>query len=47
MNGDYGSLVAKIIGVDYAGGLNVRFDAVITGGMRINWLIVDSTNAGE
>ena len=47
MNGDHGAQPAGITGVDYQGGLNVRFSAVITGGMRINWLIIDSTNAGE
>ena len=47
MNGDHGAQPVGIASVDYQGGLNVRFNAVITGGMRINWLIVDSTNAGE
>ena len=47
MNGDWGSQNVNIIGVDYSGGLDVRFDRIISGGMRINWIIVDSTNAGE
>lgn len=47
MNGDRNSQPAQITSVDYSGGLNVRFSAVISGSMRINWIIVDSTNAGE
>ena len=47
MNGDRGSQNAMVTSVDYQGGLNVRFDRTVGGGMRINWIIVDSTNAGE
>ena len=47
MNGDYDPQNAQVTSVDYAGGLNARFDRLVGGGMRINWLIVDSTNAGE
>ena len=47
MNGDRAAQDFMITGVDYQGGLNVRFNRIVTGGMRINWIIVDSTNAGE
>ena len=47
MNGDYGSQNGMITGVDYQGGVNVRFNRIVSGGMRVNWIIVDSTNAGE
>lgn len=47
MNGDYGSQDAQVISVDYQGGLNVRFNRIVTGNMRINWIIVDYPNAGE
>lgn len=47
MNGDRAAQPAAITSVDYQGGLNVRFSGTISGGMRINWIIVDSTNAGE
>ena len=47
MNGDHAAQSVAVASVDYDGGLNVRFSAVLSGNMRINWIIVDSTNAGE
>ena len=51
MNGDYylsGTQSAQAIGVDYDGAcLNVTFNTTISGLFRVNWSIVDSTNAGE
>lgn len=47
MNGDRAANPGIIIGTDYQVGLNAQFSTTVSGTMRINWIIVDSTNAGE
>ena len=47
MNGDYNAQNVPVTSVDYAGGLNARFDKIVTGGMRINWDIVTGKQIGR
>ena len=49
MNGDYGggsSLGAVVIGISYDRnvGMNVHLNKAVGGPIRVNWIIVDTTN---